>query len=151
MNVILLQDVDNLGQSGEVVTVKNGFARNYLLPRGFALQATAGLLRARQEETRQQGKKIAAEAEKARQTAASLEGLSLRIAVRTGDEGRLFGSVTAQMIADALADKGFSVDRRRITLDSDVKTTGSYTASAKLHSDVTAPIAFEVVPEFENL
>lgn len=147
MNVILLQDVDNLGQSGEVVTVKNGFARNYLIPRGYALQATAGLLRAKQEETRQQGKKLAAEADKARQTAAALEAVTLRIAVRTGDEGRLFGSVTPQMLADALAAEGFTVDRRRIALDQDVKTTGEYTATAKLHADVSATVKVEVVGE----
>lgn len=147
MNVILLQDVDNLGQSGEVVTVKNGYARNYLIPRGYALQATAGLLRAKQEETRQQGKKLAAEADKARQTAAALETITLRIPMRTGDEGRLFGSVTPQMLVDALAAEGFTVDRRRIALDQDVKMTGEYTATAKLHSDVSATVKVEVVGE----
>lgn len=147
MNVILLQDVDNLGQSGEVVTVKNGYARNYLIPRGYALQATAGLLRAKQEETRQQGKKIAAAAEKARQTATAIEALTLRLVVRTGEDGRLFGSVTPQMIADALAQQGFEVDRRRITVGNDVKTTGAYTATAKLHNEVTATVPFEVVSE----
>lgn len=147
MNVILLQDVDNLGQTGEVVTVKNGYARNYLIPRGYAQQATAGLLRAKQEEIRQQAKKIAAEADNARQTASRLESVTLRIPVRTGDEGRLFGSVTPQMLADALAAEGYPVDRRRIALDSDVKTTGEYTATARLHADVSAPVKFEVVSD----
>ena len=148
MNVILIKDVDNLGTEGDVVTVKNGYGRNYLIPRGLARMATPGVVRALEEEKRQQSRKISAQAEQARTVAAQLEGLDdLRVAVRTGEEGRLFGSVTTQQLADLLTARGFAVDRRRIEIDEDVRSTGAYSASAKLHPEVTARFKFEVVSE----
>lgn len=148
MNVILIKDVENLGTEGDVVTVKNGYGRNFLIPRGLARMATPGVVRALEEEKRQQSRKVAAQADQARGVAAQLEGLDdLRVAVRTGEEGRLFGTVTAAQLADLLNARGFAVDRRRIEMDEDVRSTGVYSASARLHPEVTARFKFEVVSE----
>ena len=147
MNVILTKDVDNLGAEGEVVAVKDGYGRNFLIPRGMARMATAGAVRAREEELRQQSRKVSALADSARAVARELEGIELTVPVRAGEEGRIFGSVTAQQIADLLTKRGFAIDRRRIELDEDVRATGVYSATAKLHADVTARFKFEVVPE----
>ena len=148
MNVILIKDVENLGTEGDVVTVKNGYGRNFLIPRGLARMATPGVVRALEEEKRQQSRKVAAQADQARGVAAQLEGLDdLRVAVRTGEEGRLFGTVTAAQLADLLNARGFAVDRRRIEIDEDVRSTGVYSASARLHPEVTARFKFEVVSE----
>ena len=147
MNVILTKDVDNLGAEGEVVAVKDGYGRNFLIPRGMARMATAGAVRAREEELRQQSRKVSALADSARAVARELEGIELTVPVRAGEEGRIFGSVTAQQIADLLTKRGFAIDRRRIELDEDVRATGVYSATAKLHADVTARFKFEVGPE----
>jgi large subunit ribosomal protein L9 len=147
MNVILLQDVENLGAEGDVVTVKNGFARNYLIPRSLARQATPGVLRAVEEEKRQQSRKIAAQADQARTVAQQLDGLTLTVPARAGDDGRLFGSITTTQLADLLAQQGFNLDRRRIVLDEDVRATGVYSGAVKLHPEVTGRFKFEVVPD----
>ncbi len=147
MNVILLQDVENLGAQGEVVTVKNGFARNYLIPRTLARQATPGVLRAVEEEQRQQSRKRSALADQARAVATQLEAVTLRVPARSGEDGRLFGSITTTQLADLLNQQGFNVDRRRISLDEDVRATGVYGGSVKLHPEVTGRFKFEVVPD----
>ena len=145
MNVILIQDVENLGTEGDVVTVKNGYGRNFLIPRGLALQATPAVLRTREEITRQRSRKIAAAADQARAVAAQLEALDLQIPIRAGEDGRLFGTVTASQIGDLLNAQGFNVDRRRIEVDEDVRALGTFGASTKLHPEVTARFKFTVV------
>ncbi len=147
MKVILIQDVENLGNQGDVVTVKDGYGRNYLIPRGLARVATAGMIRAHEEELRQASKKLAAQLEAAQATAQRLESTEVVIPVRVGEEGRLFGSVTAQQVADQLASQGIEVDRRNITLSEDIRRVGTYTAAVKLHRDVTAQVKINVVPE----
>jgi len=150
MNVILLQDVDNLGSEGDVVVVKNGFARNFLIPRLLARQATPGVLRAVEEEKRQKSRKISLLADQARTVAQQLESITLTVPARAGEDGRLFGSITNTQVADLLSQKGFTIDRRRIVLDEDVRATGVYGGSVKLHPEVTGRFKFEVVPDTES-
>lgn len=150
MNVILTQDVENLGAEGQIVPVKNGYARNYLIPRGMARQATPGAVKAYEEEQRQQSRKIAAKAEQARGVAAQLEAVTVTVAARANEDGRLFGTITTTQIAEKLAQQGFEVDRRRITLDEEVRAVGTFKATAKLHQDVSATFNVEVVPDVQG-
>ena len=147
MKVILTQDVENLGGEGDVVTVKDGYGRNYLIPRGLARVATAGAVRQRQEEIRQAARKRAREKEGALEVARQLENTEIVIAVRTGEENRIFGTVTSQQLAVELAKRGFDIDRRNIELNEDIRLVGVYTASVKLHREVTAQLKLRVVPE----
>src|SRR4249919_74559 len=145
MEIILRQAVENLGQPGDVVTVKNGYARNFLLPRGFAYEATPGNL-----------KRIAAErsrleaAENARRDSAGdlakkLEEVQLTFSARVGEEGKLFGSVTSADIADQLAQHGFSVEKRLIDLHEPIKALGVYRVPVKLHADVKPEVRVWVI------
>ncbi len=151
MKVILLKEQDKLGDAGQVVTVKDGYARNFLIPRGVARMATPGTLRAVEEERRQASRKIAAATEDARRMARELESVEVVIPARVGEENRIFGTVTAAQLAESLTKMGFNVDRRRIELDEEIRTTGDYTASARLHKDVTAQFKVRVVAENESL
>ena len=151
MKIILLQELENLGQEGDVVTVKDGYARNYLIPRGLARIATAGTIRAVEEERRQASRKLAAAADSARRVASQLETVEVVVPVRVGEENRIFGSVTAAQLAEQLAAKGFDLDRRRIELNEEIRTTGEYTATARLHRDVSATFKVRVVAESESL
>lgn len=147
MKVILLQDVDNLGEEGEIVTVKDGYGRNYLIPQRKALLATDGVVRARQEEHRQQARKRAQLKGDAEKVKAEMEKSEVTVQVKVGEENRIFGSVTPQQIAIKLAQQGFEVDRRNITLNEDIKVIGVYSATVKLHSDVSAQLRVRVEPE----
>lgn len=150
MNVILTQDVENLGSEGQIVPVKNGYGRNFLIPRGMARQATPGVVKAYEEEQRQQSRKIAAKADQARSVAAQLETVTVTVTARSNEDGRLFGTITTTQIAEKLAQQGFEVDRRRITLDEEVRSTGTFKASAKLHQDVSATFTVEVIPDTQG-
>ena len=147
MKVILLQELDKLGNEGDVVTVKDGYARNFLIPRGLARIATAGTLRAVEEERRQASRKLAAAADDAKRVASQLETVEVVVPARVGEENRIFGSITAAQLAEGLAAQGFNIDRRKIELDEEIRTTGVYGASAKLHRDVTGHFKVRVVPE----
>jgi large subunit ribosomal protein L9 len=147
MKVILRSDVENLGRLGDIVDVKAGYGRNYLLPQGHAMPATASNLKIFELER----KKLRARAEALRGEAASLaekitrEGI--RIAMRVGDKDKLYGSVTSAMIAETLTARGIEVDRRRILLDAPVRTLGDYTVRVRLHAEVVAELALSVVAE----
>jgi large subunit ribosomal protein L9 len=147
MQVILLSDQRHLGTRGQVVEVKPGFARNYLLPHGLALEATPGNIkffaqqRAKIDAAHLQAK------EAADQVAQQLAGLHLQIAKRVGETETLYGSVTASEVADLLAAKGFEVDRRRLDLEGGIKTLGEHAVRIDLHSEVVAEIVVTVVPE----
>lgn len=147
MEVILRQSVENLGAPGDVVTVSNGFARNFLLPRGVAYQATEGnKKRIAQEKARLE----AAEAQRrdtAQSLASKLEEVSITFAARVGEEGKLFGSVTSQDIADFLGRQGVKIERRRIQLDEPIKSLGETTVAVRLHADVTAQLRVTVTRE----
>lgn len=147
VEVILREDVENLGKVGDVVDVKPGFARNYLVPQGKAYEATAGNKR-RLTEDRQRHERVAQRARTdADKLAAELEGRSITFAVRSGEGGRLFGSVTNSDIAEKLAAEGVTIDRHAIRLEEPLKQLGAYTVAVHLHADVRPEIKVWVVSE----
>jgi large subunit ribosomal protein L9 len=145
IEVILREDIKTLGKAGELVRVKPGYARNYLLPHGLAYEATEGNKKRIAAETRARGIRNAAEKVEAEKAAASLSAVTLSIPGKAGEEGKLFGSVTAQDIADALARQGHPVDRRRIELEHPIKTLGQHAVAVRLHPDVRAELQVTVV------
>ncbi|MBI1932730.1 MAG: 50S ribosomal protein L9 [Ignavibacteriales bacterium] len=147
MKVILRKNYDQLGKIGDLVDVKDGFARNFLLPRQIAYIATQGNIRSLEEEKQQIVKKEVKELEAAKLLAVDLEKISITIPVKVGEEDRIFGSVTNQMIADALKEKKYDIDKRKIDLDEPIKALGIYSISIKLHPDVNAVVKTWVVRE----
>lgn len=147
MEVILREDVQHLGKAGALVRVKPGYARNYLLPRGLAYEATEGNKKRIVGEQRARAAQSAAEKGEAEQAAAALSGIQLQLTARAGEEGRLFGSVTSQDLADALAARGRPVDKRRIEMDHPIKQLGIHTVNVRLHPEVHAEIQVTVVAE----
>ncbi len=147
MKVILRKNYDQLGKIGDLVDVKDGFARNFLLPRQIAYIATQGNIRSLEEEKQQIVKKEVKELEAAKLLAVDLEKISITIPVKVGEEDRIFGSVTNQMIADALKEKKYEIDKRKIDLDEPIKALGIYSISIKLHPDVNAVVKTWVVRE----
>ena len=147
MEIILRQAVENLGHPGDVVTVKNGYARNFLLPRGFAFEATPGnLKRINAERSRLE----AAESERrdgASDLAKKLEEVQLTFSARVGEEGKLFGSVTSADIAEQLAAQGFNIEKRLIDLHEPIKALGVYRVPVKLHADVKPEIRVWVIKQ----
>lgn len=147
MKVILRQKIESLGEIGAVVSVHDGYARNYLIPRKYAYLATAGNIQALQEEKKQLEKVRAKEIQAAQKIASELEKVKIQIPVQVGEEDKLFGSVTSQMIVDALAEKGQQVDKRKVELDEPIKALGVYNIGIKLHAEVTAKVEVWVVRE----
>ncbi len=147
MEVILRQDVASLGKAGELVKVKPGYARNYLLPHGLAYEATAGNKQRIAAESKARTARMAAERQEAEAQAARLNGVSLTLSRKAGEGDRLFGSITAQDVAEALAAQGQTVDKRRIELEHPIKTVGQHTIPVRLHQDVTAEVRLTVVAE----
>ncbi len=144
--VILREDVRFLGKAGEMVRVKPGYARNYLLPQGLAYEATAGNKKRIEAETKARSVRLSAEKEGAEAQAAGINAIDLTIEGKAGEGDRLFGSITAQDLAAALAEKGVEVDRRKIELDHPIKTVGEHTVPIRLHPEVTADLKVKVVP-----
>jgi len=140
MKVILRQDVENLGKMGDIVEVHDGYARNYLIPRGLAYYASEGAIRRLEQEKRQYQRRLERERISAQELAAQLEQLVLSIPMRVGEEGRLFGSVTPQMIADELSLRGFTIDRRAIVLEEPIRSLGTFEVKIKLHPEVVATV-----------
>lgn len=147
MEIILLQDVQNLGYKDDVVKVKNGYGRNYLIPQGMAVLATPSAKKQLEENLKQRAHKLAKIKADAEELAAKLNGVSLTIGAKTSATGTIFGSVNNIQIAEALAKKGFEIDRKIIVINDAVKELGSYKATIKLHKEVSAEINFEVVAE----
>lgn len=145
MKVILRQDFENLGKFGDIVNVRDGYARNFLIPRKIALPATPGNIKMIENEKKQKAFKIERERRSAQQLAEKLAGLEITIPMRAGENERLFGSVTAQMIADELAKMGIEIERRKILLDEPIKSLGNYEVVVKLHPDVSAKVNVNVV------
>jgi large subunit ribosomal protein L9 len=147
MEVILKQDIENLGYENDIVKVKNGFARNYLIPKGKALLATETNKKVLAEVQKQKSfkeEKLRSEAE----TSAKLLGkVELKIGAKAGTSGKIFGSVNAIQIAESLKQKGYEVDRRKIDVDDSIKELGSYIATVKLYKEIKAEVKFEVVAE----
>jgi len=147
VKIILRKDVATLGDAGEVVTVKNGYANNYLIPQGYAIRATEGTLKALDTEKKQQARKIELQRKNARDLAAKLEQMMLKVHAKAGESGKLFGTVTAGDIAEALKAQGVEIDRRKIHLEAPIKSLGKYEADAKLFMDITAKLGIEVEAE----
>ncbi len=147
MKVVLLKDVDRVGQAGDVVQVADGYARNFLIPKSQALMATDANMA--QFETRRRQHEAAADRERrgAESLAEHLTTTSLTAQVKVGEGERLYGSVTAQSIADLLKDQGHEVDRRKIELDEPIRALGVYNVTIRLHSDVKATVKVWVVKE----
>jgi large subunit ribosomal protein L9 len=147
IEVILREDIQTLGRAGEMVRVKPGYARNYLLPQGLAYEATEGNKKRIAAETRVKSARNQAERVEAERFAATLSGVTLTLSGKAGEEGKLFGSITSQDIADALARQGHTVDRRRIELEHPIKSTGAHTVAVRLHPEVNAELRVSVVAE----
>jgi len=147
MKVILRKNFGQLGQIGDVVVVKDGYARNFLIPRQIAYTATPGNLRALEEEKIQMAKKESKELEDAQTLLTELEKLSVTIPVKVGEEDKIFGTVTTQMISDALKEKGYDIDKRKIEITEPIKALGIYSVNVKLHHDVNAVVKTWVVRE----
>ena len=147
MKVVLTQDMESLGLGGEIVNVAKGYARNYLIPRGMALEATEQNIKL----TEMQRKNIEIKRIKAKDDALKvkerLSGISVTIAQKVGEEDKLYGSVTTMDIAEQLEKQGITVERRRMVLDKPIKTLGDFAVTVKLHPDVSASIKVVVVPE----
>lgn len=148
MRVILKKAIKGLGNEGDVVEVNDGYGRNFLLPRGLAVEASASnlaLLKQRQEKEKREAMKALQEAQHA---AALLNGKSVRITARAGEGGRLFGSITSQDIADAIKNTfKITVDKKRIGLETPIKSAGRYRVNLKLHQQVSASLEVEVIPQ----
>jgi large subunit ribosomal protein L9 len=147
IEVILREDIKTLGRAGEMVRVKPGYARNYLLPQGLAYEATEGNKKRIAAETRVRTARNQTERDQAEREAATLRDVNVSLTSKAGEEGKLFGSITSQDIAEALARQGHTVDRRRVELEHPIKTTGVHTVTVRLHPEVYAEVRVSVVPE----
>ena len=147
MQVILKEDILNLGYKDDVVTVKSGYGRNYLIPQGKAVIATPSALKMLAENMKQRAHKLEKIKNDAKELAAKLEGVSLTIGAKTSSTGKIFGSVNNIQIAEALEKAGDEVDRKVIFIKESVKEVGAYKAILKLHKEVSVEIPFEVVAE----
>jgi large subunit ribosomal protein L9 len=147
MQIILQEDVEKLGNRGDVVTVKPGYARNFLLPHKLAIAATAGNMKALERIRGALAKKTATELDAAKKQAELLTGVSLKFTRKTGENDQMFGSVTTADIADGLKAQGFEVDKRQIQLKDPVKALGEYPVTVKVFRDITAEIKIHVDKE----
>ena len=148
MQVILIKDVDHLGGKNELVTVKNGYARNYLIPQKYAIEASASNVKQLEERQKVQAKKDAALLAKINDVIAVLKAESVKIGAKTGTSGKIFGSVTTLQLSRAIqAQKGFDIDRKKITILDDVKELGTYKANIEFGGGKSVEIEFEVIGE----
>ncbi len=148
MEIILLQDVHKLGQKDDLVHVKDGYGRNYLIPRGYAIAATSSAKKMHTENQKQRAHKEEKIRTEAQELAAKMAGLSITVGAKTSTSGKIFGSVNTIQIAEALKEKGFEIDRKSISLPEDqIKEVGKYKAIIRLHRDVKVEVDFEIVAE----
>ncbi|MFA6125663.1 MAG: 50S ribosomal protein L9 [Bacteroidales bacterium] len=148
MEIILLQDLTNLGHKDDVIKVRNGYGRNYLIPQGFAILATESAKKMHAENMRQRAHKELKKRTDAQAIAAKLGAVEIKIGAKTSTTGKIFGSVNTIQIAEALIEKGFEVDRKNITMSEDaIKEIGTFKATVKIYKDIKAEISFEVYSE----
>lgn len=147
MKLILREDVNKLGESGDIVEVRAGYGRNFLIPQGKAMMATEGALKQVERMKEKAARRAELTIEKAQEMADRLETASVTIPVAVGEDERIHGSVTNQDVADALAEREIQIDKRKITLDQDIKTLGEYTATVDLISEIKAQVKVWVVKE----
>ncbi|MBA4251527.1 MAG: 50S ribosomal protein L9 [Chlorobiaceae bacterium] len=147
MKVILRKNIESLGQIGDLVDVKEGYGLNYLIPRKYAYIASPGNVKALEEEKQHIERKKVKEVKSAQNIGTELDKVTLSILVQVGEEDKIFGTVTSQMIADALKEKGFDIDKRKIEMPEHINALGIYNVTVKLHSQVNAAIKVNVVKE----
>ena len=147
MKVILNQTIDNLGNEGEILIVKDGFARNYLIPKGWAKQATKANIVATQKDIENKQKKDAKTRDNLEALGKQLNKLSLKFELKAGDEGRLFGSVTSQMIVDAISEMGYTVDKKEVEMTDTISHVGKYFVDVKLGNGFTGRVKIKVSAE----
>jgi large subunit ribosomal protein L9 len=148
MDVILKQDVPNLGHADDIVTVKNGYGRNFLIPQGIAVLATSSARKIHAENQKQRAHKEEKKRNDAENFRTKMEGTKISIGAKTSTKGKIFGSVNTIQIAESLNEMGFEIDRKQITIKEEaIKEVGTYVASVKLYKDIKVDIEFEVVPE----
>ncbi len=148
MKVILKKDIEKLGYKDDIVTVKNGYARNFLIPKGIGILATESAQKVLAENLKQRAHKEAKVKEEAEGLLAKIEGLSLKVGAKAGEKGKIFGSVNNIQLAEALKEAGFEIERRKIQLKEDtIKNLGEYEAIIDLHKEVKAKLKFEVIGE----
>lgn len=147
MEIILKEDITNLGYKDDVVTVKDGYGRNFLIPQGKAVIASESAKKVLAENLKQRAHKLAQVKKDAEALAAKLKGVSLTIGAKVSSTGKIFGSVGAIQVAESLEKSGFEVDRKTITIKDSVKEVGNYVATVKLHREVSVEIPFEVIAE----
>jgi len=148
MEIILLQDINKLGHKDDIISVKDGFARNYLIPKGFAIAATASVKKMHAENLKQRAHKEEKIKAAAQEVADKLSQIKIVVGAKTSSSGKIFGSVNTIQLSESLKEKGFDIDRKYITLPEDqIKEVGNYTAIIKLHREVKVTIDFEIVAE----
>ncbi len=148
MEIILKQDVNGLGDKGEIVNVKDGYARNFLIPHGYAILATPSAKKVHEENTRQRAHKEDKIKQEAEGMAEKLAAVKLTIGAKTSSSGKIFGSVNTIQIAEALKNEGYEIDRKNISIEGEqVKEVGKYKAQIKLHKEVKTEIEFEIIAE----
>ena len=148
MEIILKQEVQNLGSKDEIVKVKPGYARNYLIPQGLAISATESAKKMLSENLKQRAHKEAKILEDMQSMSTQLSGKSFKVGAKAGENGKIFGSVNTIQLADALQKEGYKIDRKQISIkEESIKQLGNYKASIKLHKEVSVEIDFEVVSE----
>lgn len=147
MEIILKEDIKGLGYKNDVVTVKPGYGRNYLIPQGFAILANASNKKMIEEEIRQAAHKAEKIKQDAQDLANAMGELVLEIKTKAGESGKIFGAVTTLQVSDALKAKGYEIDRKRISFDTDIKNLGEYTANIDLHKEVKHSIGISVIAE----
>ena len=148
MEVILREDIEKLGYKNDVVNVKNGYARNYLVPKGLAEVATPSAKKQLEETLRQRSHKEAKVKDEAAKLLASVQGATIKVPAKVGENGKIFGSVTSVQLADAVKKAGFEIERKHLTLKGDaIKSIGEYEADLKLHKEVVGVVTFEVVED----
>jgi len=148
MEIILKEDIQNLGHKNDIVTVKNGYGRNYLIPKGLAVIANASAKKMHEENIKQRAHKEEKIKNEAQEIANKLEKVTLTVGAKTSSTGKIFGSVNTIQLAEALKEKGYEIDRKNISIPEDqIKEVGKYTATVKLHKEVSVDIEFEIVAE----
>lgn len=147
MEIILKTDIAGLGYKNDIVAVKAGYGRNYLIPQGFAIMATPSNRKVVAENIKQAAHKVEKVRQDAFDLATSIGEMALTIPAKTGDSGKIFGRVTSLQISEMLKEKGFDIDRKKISFDTEVKTIGDYAATLDLHKEVKHKITFSVVSE----
>ena len=148
MQIILKENIEKLGAKDEIVNVKPGYARNYLIPRGYAVAATESALKMHAENLKQRAHKETKILAEAQATAEKIGGLSIKLSTKASDTGKIFGSINTVQLSEALGKEGFNIDRKSISISEEhIKMLGSYEAKVKLHREVSATFSFEVVAE----